>query len=100
MTTHKKPLLKLLEGGAGAGKVDQVEIPERHDFDCPRCGKPCVMWPRTKPIAVQHSLPTCKAWKQIEGLPKDRVDGKKRELENFLIEAGVWLLVPQQHDPN
>lgn len=74
--------LKLIKGE----KVEPVETPERVEFPCPHCKASCVMWPRSKPLAVQHSLPTCKGWQ--------RVEGKKDDLERFLIKAGVHLLVP------
>jgi predicted RNA-binding Zn-ribbon protein involved in translation (DUF1610 family) len=75
--------LTVIEGG----KVEEVEIPERVDFACPQCGSACVMYPRNKPMAVQHSLPTCKLW--------DRVQGKKEDVERFLVKAGVHVLVPK-----
>jgi hypothetical protein len=78
---QKKPNLKVIEGG----KVDPVEIPERVDFPCGACGAPCVMFPRNKPIAVQHALPACKRWKQVPN---------KVTTEQFLIEAGAHLHVP------
>ncbi len=67
--------------------VEEVEVPEEKHFDCPHCGKDCVMFPKAKPIGVQHSLPTCRQWKLIEG--------KKDDVERFLIKAGVHLLVHQ-----
>ncbi len=76
-----KPDLKLIEGG----KVE--ELPEQVEFPCPSCKRSCLMFPRTKPIAVQHALPTCRSWKLIEG--------KKDDIERFLIKAGVHLLLPQ-----
>lgn len=74
--------LKLIEGG----KVEPVEIPEQHHFECPECRRDVVMYPRTAPMVVQHSIPTCRAWQRIEQ--------KKDDLERFLIKAGVALLFP------
>jgi hypothetical protein len=78
-----KPQLKVIEGG----KVEAVEIPERHEFACYKCGGSCVMFPRSKPIAVQHSLPTCKAWQ--------RVEKKLDHVEGFLTKSGADLLIPK-----
>lgn len=77
-----KPDLTVIEGG----KVQLVEIPERVEFVCHACAVLCVMYPRSKPISVQHGLPTCNDWKRIEG--------KKDDLERFLIKAGMEVHVP------
>lgn len=77
--------LKLIKGEGQ--RVETVDVPECVDFDCPHCKGPCVMFPRSKPVAVQHGLPTCKGWQ--------RVEKKKDDLERFLIRAGVHLLIPQ-----
>lgn len=68
-------------------KVEAVETPERVDFSCFHCEMQCVMYPRAKPISVQHGLPTCKEW--------SRVELKKDDLERFLIKCGVHVLVPK-----
>lgn len=77
-----KPDLKLIQGDK-PDLVEVVETPERVDFACYSCGKPCVMYPRAKPLAVQHSLPECKAW-----LEKDTL--------GFLIKCEVLLHVPKE----
>ena len=69
---------KPIEGG----KIDIVETPDRVDFNCFSCGKPCVMYPKSKPLAVQHALPECSEW------------GKK-DTARFLIKCDVHLLVPE-----
>jgi hypothetical protein len=76
--------LELIEGG----KVEAVETPERVEFACPQCNGACVMYPRASPVPVQHSVPTCKAWQEIEG--------KKDDVERFLIKAGVHIHVPER----
>ena len=76
----EKQKLTLIEGAA------QSE-PDRVEFACPQCKASCILWPKARPIAVQHALPGCRAWRLIEG--------KKDDLERFLIKAGVHLLVPQ-----
>ena len=67
--------------------VEMVDVPAVKHFTCPDCKAQCVMYPRSKPMGVQHSIPTCKTWQQVEG--------RKDDLERFLIKAGVHLLVPQ-----
>lgn len=69
--------LSLIQGG----KIDSVEQPEEVEFACPSCGASCLLYPRTKPLAVQHAKPTCKLW-------------DKQQTTSFLIKAGVHLLVP------
>lgn len=78
-----KPQLTVIEGG----KLDVVEVPESQEFDCPTCGGACIIYPRTNPMAVQHSLPTCKGWQ--------RVEAKTDHLEGFLTKAGMHLLIPK-----
>jgi len=78
-----KPTLKVIEGG----KVDTVEIPEQVEFTCPSCGLSCIMFPRSKPLAVQHAKPTCKLW-------------NRGETQRFLIKAGVHLHVPGSETSN
>jgi hypothetical protein len=78
-----KPDLKVIEGG----KVEAVEIPERADFTCWYCQNPAVIWPRSKPVAVQHSIPVCTEWQKVEA--------KKDDLERYVIKCGVHVLVPQ-----
>ena len=57
-----KPELTIIDGG----KIEAVELPEREDFACWKCGKSCVIWPRAEPPSVQHSLPACSEWQRIE----------------------------------
>lgn len=75
-----KPDLKLIQGDK-ANLVEAVATPERVDFDCHSCGRPCVMYPKSKPLAVQHALPDCDEW-------------KKKETAAFLIKCGVHMHVP------
>lgn len=84
-----KPNLKVIPGG----KVDLIEAPEEHEFACPVCGRSCKLYPKSKPLAVVHAEPrrACSAWRSIED--------RKGDLAQFLIKAGVHLLLPQ-HDPN
>jgi len=69
-------------------KVIQLETPECVEFTCPDCQQSARMWPRAKPMAVQHSIPICKTWQAIEG--------KKDDVERYLIKAGVHILVPDR----
>lgn len=78
-----KPRLTLIEGG----KIEGVSAPELEHFRCPTCGEQCVIYPRSSPIAVQHSIPTCKGWQ--------RVEKGTDHLEGFLTKAGVGLLLPK-----
>lgn len=78
-----KPELTIIFGG----KVDLVETPEREDFGCWSCKAPCVIYPKARPAAVQHSLPECDEWKKI-------VAGKE-DLERFAIKCGIELLLPK-----
>lgn len=70
------------------GKVIAMPAPESVEFACPDCGGNAVMWPRSKPMAVQHSIPICKTWQRIEG--------KKDDVERYLIKAGVHIHVPDR----
>jgi len=67
--------------------IETVETPETVHFTCPDCKRACVLYPRNKPMGAQHVVPTCKSWQ--------RVEGRKEDLERFLIKAGVDLLVLQ-----
>jgi hypothetical protein len=73
-----KPELSVIEGG----KVEAVETPERVDFACHSCSLPCVMYPKSKPLAVQHAIPECSEW-------------KKKDTLGFLIKCDVHLHVPK-----
>lgn len=79
-----KPDLRVIEGG----KVELAEAPERVDFTCCDCQRPCVMYPRADPIAVMHSIPACDEWKRIEK--------KKDDLARYLIKCGVHVHVPER----
>lgn len=57
------------------------------DFECPECHQAARMFPRDKPIGVEHSLPVCQLWEQITG--------KKDDVERYLIKAGVHIYAPQ-----
>jgi hypothetical protein len=61
------------------------EIPEEVQFKCPQCKAPCILYPKRKPYAVVHALPTCKLWQKVP---------KQRTTAQFLIDAGVHLHVP------
>jgi hypothetical protein len=90
MTEEKpaeRPLLTLIDGGK---MVLPVEIPEVHEFKCFKCGASCVMYPRAKPMAVQHALPVCSEWKRGEK------DGKLTR--RFLVTCGLELLIPGDAD--
>lgn len=76
-----KPELTIIDGG----KIEAVELPEREDFACWKCGNNCVIWPRAEPPSVQHSLPACSEWQRIETGAED--------LERFAIKCGVELLI-------
>lgn len=78
-----KPDLKVIEGG----KIETVDVPESKEFSCHKCGRSCVIYPRARPVAVQHSIPVCEEWQRIEA--------KKEDLERFAIKCGVELLLPQ-----
>lgn len=78
----KKPDLSVVEGG----KIETVEIPERVEFTCWKCRGSCLVFPRAKPAAVQHALPTCTEWR--------RVAANMEDVERFLIKCGAHLLVP------
>lgn len=67
--------------------IETVEAPASQQFACPDCKGPCVIYPRLKPVGVQHSIPTCRTWQLVS---KD-----KAELGRYLIKAGVHLLVPE-----
>jgi hypothetical protein len=69
--------------------VDLVaEIPTEHEFKCCSCGKSCMLYPKGKPMSVQHAEPVCALWKRIEGQPK--------QLSHFLINSGVPInILPQ-----
>ncbi len=69
------------------GKVEIVDMPERQDFQCWRCHGRCVIYPRAAPMAVQHQIPPCDEWRKIEG--------KKEDIERWLIKSGLELLVPK-----
>jgi len=69
-----------------------VEVPEKQEFSCWKCGGTCVVWPRNKPIAVQHSLPTCSEWQRSE--QSITVGAPPVFMEQFLEKCGVQLLVP------
>lgn len=86
MNAAKKPDLKLIQG-SGEKLIETVETPERVEFNCHHCKGACIMYPRAKPIAVQHAIPACEAWITIEA--------KKDDLERFLIKCGVHVLVPE-----
>jgi len=58
------------------------------EFDCPECKAPVRMLPREQPIAVQHAIPSCEAWAKVEG--------KRDDLERYLIKAGVHIYVPNR----
>lgn len=77
-----KPNLSVIEGG----KVDVAPTPERVDFNCHHCKRPCVMYPKATPIAVMHSVPACEEWARIEK--------KKDDLARYLIKCGVHVHVP------
>lgn len=66
--------------------IELSDIPERVDFNCHDCERPCIMYPRSKPIAVMHSVPVCESWQDVEG--------KKDDLERYLIKCGVHMIVP------
>lgn len=66
----------------------KAPTPEVVDFECPECKQPARMRPREQPIPVEHSLPHCAAWEKIEG--------KKDDVERYLIKAGVHLHVPER----
>lgn len=70
-----------------SGIIEKVEAPEFVHFNCPDCGRRCVLYPRNKPMGAQHVVPTCKTWQLVES--------RKEDLERFLIKAGVDLLVLQ-----
>lgn len=76
-----KPDLKLVRGS----KIEVIEAPERIDFTCWKCGRPCVTYPRGG-SATQHSLPTCAEWQKIEA--------KKDDVERFLIKSGLHISTP------
>ena len=93
---NAKPDLKLIQGsGANVLKsthrgdklIETVDTPERVEFNCHHCKGVCQMYPRAKPIAVQHAIPACEAWTTIEA--------GKDDLERFLIKCGVHVLVPE-----
>jgi hypothetical protein len=74
----------------GAAAVLSVAPPpEEVIFNCPACAASVRMRPRDLPISVAHSLPYCESWEQIEG--------KKDDVERFLIKAGVHVLVPERN---
>jgi len=83
-----KPDLKVIEGG----KVEAVETPERVDFKCCDCKRPAVMYPRTQPIAVMHSVPACEEWV--------RIAMRKDDLARYLIKCGVHVHVPGADVPS
>jgi hypothetical protein len=69
------------------GKLPEpAPTPFEVHFECPECRAPCLLKPREKPISVQHAIPSCAAWEKIEG--------KKDDVERFLIKAGVHIHVP------
>jgi hypothetical protein len=75
----------------GAAVIDFAKAradraPELVEFTCPGCQRPCRMYPRATPIGVQHAIPACEEWQKIEG--------KKDDVERFLIKAGVHIYVP------
>jgi hypothetical protein len=69
------------------GKVELVDMPELQEFQCWKCHGKCVIYPRAQPMPVQHQIPACDEWKKIEG--------KKEDIERWLIKSGLELLVPQ-----
>lgn len=69
--------------------LEVVQIPEEVIFNCPDCAADVRMRPRDQPISVAHSLPYCGTWEKIEG--------KKDDVERFLIKAGVHVLVPERN---
>ncbi len=79
----EKPVLTLIDGGK---MVLPVDIPEVHAFKCWKCGKSCLMYPRSQPIAVQHELPVCDEWR--------RGENRKELTRRFLITCGLELLIP------
>lgn len=84
----KKSDLVLIEGG----KVEVPETPDRVDFTCHHCKMPCVMYPRSTPIATMHAVPGCTEWAKVEG--------KRDDLARFLIKCGVHVHVPGSIVPN
>lgn len=60
--------------------------PAEVNFDCPDCRLPVRMRPLEQPISVEHAIPSCESWQKIEG--------KKDDLERYLIKAGVHIHVP------
>lgn len=75
--------LTVIEGG----KVDLITPPEEAKFACWKCGGGCRLFPKTKPMAVQHSMPVCSEWLKIVG--------KEEDLERFLIKSKIELVLPQ-----
>ncbi len=57
-------------------------------FDCPECKGRVRMRPLEQPIAVEHSIPSCAAWSKVEG--------KRDDLERYLIKAGAHIHVPNR----
>lgn len=65
------------------------DSPPLVEFACPECGKPALLHPLREPMEVQHSLPACALW--------ERIEGKKDDVERYLIKAGVHVHVPERH---
>ena len=81
--------LKLIKGGkTDEPLVKLAETPERVDFTCWDCKRPCVMFPRAEPVPVQHAEPTCRTWESIVK--------KKDDLARFLIKCGVEIHVSKE----
>ncbi len=76
------------------GKIETPEVPERIEFPCFHCARSCLVWPRSQPIAVQHSLPTCSEWKKSEA--SITIGGPPLFMEQFLEKSGVQLLKPER----
>lgn len=54
------------------GKLIDLQ-PAQVDFYCSDCGKPCRLFPRNMPMAVQHAVPSCKTYD--EAVKDDDVAG-------------------------
>lgn len=91
MSDTNKPNLIVLPGGRPE-TVKLAELPNQLEFKCWQCGASCLLWPHTNPMAVQHALPGCPAWTEVEA---QIVIGKKPIFtKDFLERCGVKLLQP------
>lgn len=91
MSESNKPNLIVLPGGKEE-TVKLAELPNQVEFGCWKCGASCLLWPKAVPMAVQHALPACDAWKEVEA---QIVIGRQPVFaKDFLEKCGVKLLQP------